>query len=93
MSHTSNLPDDFSWAAFDRYFGDDREPEPECCDACGASADLDCEPTCDCNGCIARFGQVAERLMKQGRCSECAEPVLGKTFVLTAGGYLCAECL
>ena len=92
MSHLSNLPDDVSGAEFDRHFGG-QEPEPECCDHCAASADLDCEPTCDCNGCIARFGQVPERLMKQGRCAECAEPVLGKTFILTASGYLCAQCL
>lgn len=42
MSAASNLPDDFSWAAFDRYWGepeeeDEKDVMEDPCPSCGAA--------------------------------------------------------
>ena len=51
MSGGYNLPDDFSWRAFNQYYGDDQEPEEERCPDCGATPDEPCETDCACLAC------------------------------------------
>ena len=53
-----NLPDDWSWRAFDQHFGDDQpnddgtlDPNDGRCLDCGAAEDENCADTCRCFAC------------------------------------------
>lgn len=51
MAQDCNLPDDFSWRAFDAYYGDDQPPDPDVCPTCGAPDDQPCDDDCQCSYC------------------------------------------
>ena len=53
-----NLPDDWSWRAFNQYYGDDQEPEEPGCPHCGCPPDEVCEIYCDCEDCRRRAERV-----------------------------------